>query len=154
MPVIVLFVTLDYWTLHWGKTDSIQFTPVVAFRKGDYPLVWKLVEYTVFLIIRPIYEKTFVAKEASKLQMQVRIGRRFHLAEIIYFKINRLYAYNLHQADYMWRNSVLIKVSVKNKLVTKNWTASSGPRAHHPRFLCSIFNRNLHPQFLTRQCFF
>ena len=55
--------------------------------------------------------------------MQVKIGIRFHRAEITYFEINRLYAYvkQIQQADYMRRNSLLIKVQVKNRLFTKNW---------------------------------
>ena len=52
-------------------------------------------------MIGPIYAKTFVAKEANKLPMQVKIGIRFHRAEITYFKINRLYTY----ADYASRLS-------------------------------------------------
>ena len=55
--------------------------------------------------------------------MQVKIGTRFHRAEITYFEINRLYAYDkqIQQADYIRRNSLLIKVQVKNRLFTKNW---------------------------------
>ena len=55
--------------------------------------------------------------------MQVKIGIRFHRAEITYFGINRLYAYDkqIQQADYIRRNSLLIKVQVKNRLFTKNW---------------------------------
>ena len=55
--------------------------------------------------------------------MQVKIGIRFHRAEITYFEINRLYAYDkqIQQADYIRRNSLLIKVQVKNRLFTKNW---------------------------------
>ena len=41
-----LFVTSDFWSLQWGKTDWIQFAPVIVFSKTDCPLVWKLVEYT------------------------------------------------------------------------------------------------------------
>ena len=45
----------------------------------------------MILIIRPIYAKTFVAKESNKLSMQVKIGITFHrAAEITYFKRNRL----------------------------------------------------------------
>ena len=56
----------------------------------------------------------FVAKEANKLYMQVKIGIRFHRAEITYFKINRLYAYvkQIQQAYFKQRNSILIKVQV------------------------------------------
>ena len=47
--------------------------------------------------------------------MQIKIGIRFHHAEITYFEINRVYAY-LHQTDsagdYKQRNSLLIKVQV------------------------------------------
>ena len=66
------------------------------------------------LLIRPIYAKTFFAKEGSKLSIQVKIGTRFHRAEITYFEINRLYAYvkQIQQADYMPRNLLLIKVQV------------------------------------------
>ena len=65
-------------------------------------------------MIGPIYAKTFVAKEANKLAMQVKIGIRFHRAEITYFEINRLYAYvkQIQQADYMPRNLLLTKVQV------------------------------------------
>ena len=65
-------------------------------------------------MIGPIYAKTFVAKEANKLPMQVKIGIRFHRAEITYFEINRLYAYvkQIQQADYMRTNLLLIKVQV------------------------------------------
>ena len=44
--------------------------------------------------------------------MQVKIGKRFHRAEITYFEMNRLYAYvkQIQQADYIRRNSLLIKV--------------------------------------------
>ena len=44
--------------------------------------------------------------------MQFKIGIRFHRAEITYFEINRLYAYDkqIQQADYMRRNLLLIKV--------------------------------------------
>ena len=68
----------------------------------------------MLLIIRPIYAKTFVAKEANKMSIQVKIGTRFHRAEITYFEINRLYAYvkQIQQADYMRRNLLLIKVQV------------------------------------------
>ena len=41
------FVTSDCWSLQWGKTDWIQFTPVIVFSERDCPLVWKSVEYTV-----------------------------------------------------------------------------------------------------------
>ena len=46
--------------------------------------------------------------------MQVKIGRTFHCDEITYFEMNRLYAYvkEIQQADYMRRNSFLIKVEV------------------------------------------
>ena len=46
--------------------------------------------------------------------MQVKIGIRFHRAEITYFEINILYAYvkQIQQADYMQRNSLLINVQV------------------------------------------
>ena len=36
------FIALDCWSLHWGKTDWTQFTPVIAFSKLDYPLIWRL----------------------------------------------------------------------------------------------------------------
>ena len=68
----------------------------------------------MLLIIRPIYAKTFVAKEANKMSIQVKIGTRFHPAEITYFEINRLYSYVKHiqEADYMQRNLPLTKVQV------------------------------------------
>ena len=46
--------------------------------------------------------------------MQVKIGITFHRDEITYFKMNRLYAYvkQIQQADYMRKNSLLIKVQV------------------------------------------
>ena len=49
--------------------------------------------------------------------MQVKIGIRFHRAEITYLfrdNINRLYAYakQIQQVDYVRRNSLLIKVQV------------------------------------------
>ena len=46
--------------------------------------------------------------------MQVKIGIRFHHAKITYSEINRLYAYvkQIQQADYMRKNSFLIKVQV------------------------------------------
>ena len=68
----------------------------------------------ILFIIRPIYAKKFVAKEANKLQMQVKIGVRFHRAEITYSEINWLYAYvkQIQQANFIWRNSILIKVQV------------------------------------------
>ena len=54
--------------------------------------------------------------------MQVKIGIRFHHAKITYSEINRLYAYvkQIQQADYMRKNSFLIKVQVQKKLFTKN----------------------------------
>ena len=56
----------------------------------------------------------FVAKEAKKLQMQVKMGLTFHRDEITYFEINRLYAYvkQIQEANYMQRNSLLIIVQV------------------------------------------
>ena len=47
------------------KNNDYSFTSVIAFSKRDCPLVWKLVEYT--LLIRSIYVKTFIAKQANKL---------------------------------------------------------------------------------------
>ena len=40
------FVTSDCWSLQWEKTDWIKFVSMIIFSKIDYPLVWKLVEYT------------------------------------------------------------------------------------------------------------
>ena len=70
--------------------------------------------WNILLIIRPIYTKTFVAKEANKLSMQVKVGSRFHRTEITYFELNRRYAYvkQIQQADYMRMNLLLIKVQV------------------------------------------
>ena len=55
--------------------------------------------------------------------MQVKIGITFHRDEITYFEMNRLcQADSVSRLyDYMWRNSLLIKVQVKNRLFTKNW---------------------------------
>ena len=39
------FVTSNWWSLQWEKTDWIQFMPVIVFSKRDFPLVWNLVEY-------------------------------------------------------------------------------------------------------------
>ena len=46
--------------------------------------------------------------------MQVKIGIRFHRAEITYFELKRLYAYvkQIQQADFKRRNTILIKVQV------------------------------------------
>ena len=91
---------------------NIQFTSVIVFSKRDCPLVWNLVEYTfnnwIYLC------KTSAAKEANKPSMQVKIGIRFHRAEITYVEINILYAYvkQIQQADYMLRNLLLTKVEV------------------------------------------
>ena len=61
---------------------------MIVFSKRDCPLVWKLVEYTfnnwTYLC------KDVLAKEANKVSMQVKIGIRFHRAEITYFEIKRL----------------------------------------------------------------
>ena len=53
--------------------------------------------------------------------MQIKIGIRFHHAEITYFDINRLYAYikQIQQADYKQRNSLLIKVKYKIDYLAK-----------------------------------
>ena len=86
---------------------------MIVFSKKDCSSVWKLVEY-IPLIIRPNCAKTFDAKEANKLQMQVKISISFHRDEITFLEMNRLYAYvkKIQQADYMRRNSLLIKVQV------------------------------------------
>ena len=54
-----------------------------------------------FLLI--LLVSIYVAKEVNKLLMQVKIGIRFHPAEITYFEINISYAYvkQIQQADYM-----------------------------------------------------
>ena len=46
--------------------------------------------------------------------MQIKIGITFHHDETTYFEMNRLYAYvkQIQQADYVGRNSLLIKVQV------------------------------------------
>ena len=86
---------------------------MIVFSKKDCSSVRKLVEY-IPLIIRPNCAKTFDAKEGNKLQMQVKIGITFHRDEITFLEMNRLYAYvkKIQQADYMRRNSLLIKVQV------------------------------------------
>ena len=55
--------------------------------------------------------------------MQIKIGITLHGDEITYFEMDRLYAYVKHiqQADYVRRNSLLIKVQVQNRLFTKTW---------------------------------
>ena len=54
--------------------------------------------------------------------MQFKIDIRFHRAEITYFEISKSYAYvkQIQQADYVQRNSLLIKVQVESRLFTKN----------------------------------
>ena len=56
----------------------------------------------------------FDAKEPNKQSVQVKIGIRFHRAKLTYFEINRLYAYvkQIHQADCVRKNLLLIKVQV------------------------------------------
>ena len=65
-----------------------------------------------FLLI--LLVSIYVAKEVNKLSMQVKIGIRFHPAEITYFEINRLYAYvnQIQQLGYMRRNALLINAQV------------------------------------------
>ena len=55
--------------------------------------------------------------------MQIKIHITLHGDEITYFEMDRLYAYVKHiqQADYVRRNSLLIKVQVQNRLFTKTW---------------------------------
>ena len=66
------------------------------------------------IIIRPIYAKTFAAKEANKPSMPVKIDIKFDRGEILYFEISKLYVYvkQIQQADYMRTNLFLIKVQV------------------------------------------
>ena len=54
----------------------------------------------------------FVAKEANKLYMQVKIGIRFHRAEITYFEINRdctLTSSRLYAKEFTFDKSSSIK---------------------------------------------
>ena len=58
--------------------------------------------------------KSSLRKKQTNCKMQVTSGIRFYPVEITYFEINRLYAYvkQIQQADYMWRDTILIKVQV------------------------------------------
>ena len=61
--------------------------PVIVSSKRDCSLVWKFVEYT---FNHQTYLCEDVRCERSKLQMQVKIGIRFHSAEGTCFEISRL----------------------------------------------------------------
>ena len=108
------FVTSDCWSLQWGKTEWIQFTPVTVFSKRDCWLNWKLAKYTfnhcTYLCKDNRCERRKQTVNASQKSKSVR----FHRAEITYFETNRLYAYikQILQADNMRRNSLLIKVQI------------------------------------------
>ena len=80
--------------------------------------------------------------------MQVKIGIRFHRAEITYFEINRLYAYvkQIQQADYMRRNSLLIKVQVKNKTIYQKLANSIGNTFS---FIPHVYNFSYLPSLTT-----
>ena len=75
----------------------MQFTPVIAFGKRDYLLVWKLVEYTFNHYTNQCkgvrYERSKQTVNASQEQ----------------YKIPSCLNDLLRQADYMRRNSLLIK---------------------------------------------
>ena len=60
--VAVIFLWLQIVEVYY---EEKQFAPVIVFSKKDCPWAWKLVEYTFNL--RPIYAKTFIAKEANKI---------------------------------------------------------------------------------------
>ena len=87
----------------------MEFTPVIAFSKGVYLLIWKLVEYT-------FNHQTYLCK-------RVRYERSKHTVTVSQdlYKIpscwNNLFQDKqiicLRQADYMRRNSLLINVSVQ-----------------------------------------
>ena len=111
--VLILFIVSNRFFCHF---KLMKFT----MRKNSLKTVYandsiQQERFPVSLKVgRPIYAKTFVVKEANKLTIQVKIDTRFHRPEITYFEINRLYAYvkQIQQADYMRRNSLLIKVQV------------------------------------------
>ena len=108
VSVIVLFDTLHCWSLHWGKTDWIQFTPVTAFSKRDYPLVWKLVEY---IFNQQACLCNGVCCEKRKQTVNASQDRR----EIPSCWNNLFWDKQItcsRQADYMQRNSLSIKVRI------------------------------------------
>ena len=115
VSVIVLFVTLDCLSLQWRKTDWIQFTPVIVLSKRDCPLLWKLVEYT-------FNHWTSICKDVRYKRSKQLINASQDRCEIpLYW--NNLFLDKqivcLRQADYMRRNSLLIKY-IKNTLFNKN----------------------------------
>ena len=102
----VFYFIFYFISLHWGKTDWILFTSVIAFRKRDCPLVWKLVECT-FNHQACLYKD--VRCERSK-QTKCK-SRLYDCMQTIVCK---------RQVDYMLRNLLLIKVQVLNRIYTKN----------------------------------
>ena len=96
------------------KTDWIQFAPVMVFSKIDCLLVWKLLEYT-------FNHCTYLCKDVRCERSKQTVNASQDLYNIpswwnkTYFEMNRLYAYveQIQQADYMRRNSFLIKFKYK-----------------------------------------
>ena len=115
VSVIVLFVTLDCLSLQWRKTDWIQFTPVIVLSKRDCPLLWKLVEYTfnhwtsICKDVRCKRSKQLINASQDRCEIPLCWNNLFLDKQIVC----------LRQADYMRRNSLLIKY-IKNRLFTKN----------------------------------
>ena len=101
----------------------MQFTPAIVFSKRDFLFgSWQ----NILLIIRPIYAKAFVAKEANKLSMQFKISIRFHRAEVTYFKINIIclrqadLASRLYGKEFTFDKSSSIKQTIYQKLLNSN----------------------------------
>ena len=107
--IYIFFVTSDCWNLEWGKTYWIQFTPVIVQSKRDWPLVWKLVEYSfnnlTNLCQDILYKRSKQTVNASHDQYKIPLcwNNLFQEKQILW----------IHQADYMQRNSLLIKILLK-----------------------------------------
>ena len=109
----LFFLTSDYWSLQWGKTDWIQFAASDSTQQ-ERLLVSLVVGRIYFSSLNLSMQRRSLQKKQTNCQCKSRQVIRFHRAEITYFKINRLYAYvkQIQQADYMRRNSLLIKVQI------------------------------------------
>ena len=115
VSIIVLFVTLDWLSLHWDKTDCIQFTPVIAFSKRDYLFVWKLVEYT-------FNYQTYLCKgfRCERSKQTVNASQDWYKIPSCWNKLFRdKQILCLRQADYIPRNVLLINV-IYQKLLNAN----------------------------------
>ena len=88
---------------------------MIAFSNRDCPLVWMLVEYA-FNHSLCLCKDVRCGKSKQTVNAS-QDGIRFHRTEITYFEINIIC---LRQADYIRRNSFLIKVQVLNILFTIN----------------------------------